>query len=345
MADPDGRDLAADADALVQRVEARLLGAPPDLTRNDVAKRCGADVADLRALWRSLGFASVGDTDRMFGNADVDAIEDMQALARAAALDDAAVRSMTRMLGQTFSRLASWQVQLLVDVLARHPQLADSAGGSPDADALDALLERALPVVERLQAYVWRRQLVAAATRVLSQPQVGGPEAVGTGTALGVGFADLTGFTSLTRRVGEAQLRELLETFESAAAEAVAGNGGRVVKALGDAVLFAVGDAAAAAATGLELLERWDAVEDVPPLCVGVAYGPVVSRFGDVFGQPVNIASRLASLARPGTVLVDRVLAVAVRDDDRFAVRPLRPEHVRGYGHLRPYRLRLRPGE
>jgi adenylate cyclase len=66
----------------------------------------------------------------------------------------------------------------------------------------------------------------------------------------------------------------------------------------------------------------------------------VIQRLGDVYGETVNIASRLTSLSRPGTVLVDRELADALRGDERYALKSQRPESVRGYHHLRPWRLR-----
>ena len=61
----------------------------------------------------------------------------------------------------------------------------------------------------------------------------------------------------------------------------------------------------------------------------------MVSRLGDVYGSTVNIASRLTSICRPGWVLIDRVMAEELRDDARFALKPRRPESVRGYHHLR----------
>ncbi len=73
----------------------------------------------------------------------------------------------------------------------------------------------------------------------------------------------------------------------------------------------------------------------------GLAYGPVVSRLGDVYGQTVNIASRLTSVARPGVVLVDEGLHERLGGRRRGSrLRALRPVSVRGYQHLRSWRLR-----
>jgi adenylate cyclase len=68
--------------------------------------------------------------------------------------------------------------------------------------------------------------------------------------------------------------------------------------------------------------------------------GPVLSRFGDVYGSVVNLAARLTALARPGTVLVDKELADALRAADGYQLRPRRPVAVRGYHHLRSWSLR-----
>ena len=88
------------------------------------------------------------------------------------------------------------------------------------------------------------------------------------------------------------------------------------------------GVAAAAAEIALQLQEAGAADPGMPPLRVGVAAGPVVSRLGDVYGTTVNIASRLTSICRPGWVLVDRVMAEQLRDDDRFSLKSRRPESV-----------------
>ena len=150
----------------------------------------------------------------------------------------------------------------------------------------------------------------------------------------------MAGCTSLTRRLAESELRELLETFESLSTEIVGAHGGRIVKTIGDEILFQADDAGGAAEIALEIVEAANADERMPPLRSGVAVGPVMSRLGDVYGSTVNIASRLTALCRPGAVLVDRGMSEALRTDPRFVLKPMRSESVRGYGHLHPWRLR-----
>ena len=117
------------------------------------------------------------------------------------------------------------------------------------------------------------------------------------------------------------------------------------MKTIGDEILFVADTPSATAAIALDLLDRAAEDDRLPSLRAGIAFGEVVSRLGDVFGQTVNIASRLTSVARTDSVLVDEGLHEALADDERFALRPLRPVSVRGYRHLRPWRLRRASAE
>jgi adenylate cyclase len=109
-----------------------------------------------------------------------------------------------------------------------------------------------------------------------------------------------------------------------------------VVKNVGDGVLFTAADPAAAAEIGLSLPERW-AAADRPPLRVGLAHGRVLTRLGDVYSSVVNLASRLTTVARAGSVLVDRELAAQLRPDPRYRIEPLQRRSVRGFEDLQPW--------
>ena len=119
-------------------------------------------------------------------------------------------------------------------------------------------------------------------------------------------------------------------------------NRGRVVKMVGDEVLFVTDRPADAAEIALRLTSPARAGEGLPALRVGMAAGRVLSRFGDVYGPVVNLAARLTSLARPGTALVDAELAAALRADGHYRLQARRPAAVRGYHHLRSWALRPR---
>ena len=320
-----------DVGALVEQAEQVLLRGAPKYTRGEVTERAGIDLDEGRRLWRALGFASVGDDEVVFTDGDVEAIEQVRRLMAATQMDEELLRSMTRMLGQTFSRLASWQGQMVVELLAKRPELLESQ------DKLVELVDDLADVMQDIQSYVWRRQLAAYFARIASNASQG---AVGDSSSMAVGFADLRNFTALTRTWTEAQLREVLEDFEATANDIVGDHNGRVVKTIGDEVLFVADQPADAAAIALDLIDEIEAKPDLPPVRIGLAAGPVVLRFGDVYGTTVNIASRLTTLARPGAVLVDRVMAERLDGDGRFALRSKRAESVRGYHHLHQWRLR-----
>ena len=91
---------------------------------------------------------------------------------------------------------------------------------------------------------------------------------------------------------------------------------------LGDEVMFVAADPVAAATIGLGLLDAIEADGDLPDLRIGMARGNVLSRFGDVYGPVVNIASRLTSAAKPGTILVDGELATALAERARTTAAP-----------------------
>ncbi|HEX9339341.1 MAG TPA: adenylate/guanylate cyclase domain-containing protein [Pseudonocardiaceae bacterium] len=309
----------------VQRqIERALLGGDRKYNRIEVTEAAGVSLDRTRRLWMAMGFAEVGDDECVFTDGDVEALRIWGALVGTGLVAQADEASVARALSQPLSRLADWQAQ---QVLARSRDL--DAG----PDQLAGLAKGLLPVIEGLQSYVWRRHLAAATGRALSSA---GDE-LSTRTSV-VGFADIVGYTTTTRHAGSDELSALLEAFEKDATETIATYRGRVVKTVGDEVLFVTDAAADAAEIALRLADPARSDQGLPMLRVGMAMGPVLSRFGDVYGSVVNLAARLTALARPGTVLVDKELADALRAD--YQLRARRPVAVRGYHHLRSWSLR-----
>ena len=116
--------------------------------------------------------------------------------------------------------------------------------------------------------------------------------------------------------------------------------GGRVLKFIGDAVMFTTPSPTSAAAAGLGLRTSKLEVRSLPKVRVGMAIGPVVAIEGDLFGDTVNRANRLTEVANPGTVIVDDELGRALDDRDDVVVRPLRPRKLKGLGYVRAWVLR-----
>jgi adenylate cyclase len=329
MGEPGG-DAARDAREELERL---LLDGPRRYTRLQVAELAGMAPERSRRLWRALGFPDAADDDPAFSEADVMALKVLSRLIDSGFVGPETEASIARAMGQSLSRLADWQTDMLADVLRGRGEEGEPRTGTPE-DAVVAA-RTLLPMLQEIQSYVWRRHLAANADRLLTA--AGG----GDRRRLAVGFADLVGYTSRSRGMGGRELGAMVEDFESTAAEVIALHRGRVVKTVGDGVLFTAASAADAMEIALDLPDAWDA-DDRPQLRVGVAYGDVLTRLGDVYSPVVNLASRLTSVARPGTVLVDRVLADELRDLPGYKVRALHRVSVRGYDHLQPWLVRRR---
>ena len=315
-----------------EALEELLLGGPRRYTRRQVAEVAGIPAERTRRLWRALGFPDVADDDRAFTDADLAALTTLTRLIDSGFVDAETEASIARAMGQSLSRLADWQTDMMAALLA-------SSGEHTGADRAVRAAEVLVPLMAGLQDHVWRRHLAADAHRLF------GPDP-GSGDVreLAVGFADLVGYTSRSRGMAGRELGRMIEDFESLAADVIARHRGRVVKTVGDGVLFTAVSAADAGDIALDLTEDWPA-DDRPPLRVGVAHGRVLTHLGDVYSPVVNLASRLTSIAQPGAVLVDRSLARLLRDRRDHRVRPLRRVSVRGYDHLQPWQLRRRAAD
>lgn len=335
--DADGQNSSLLAEVIAnleKEIERVLLGGNRRLTKAAATKAADVSIEVADELWRSLGFPAVPPGAEVFTDGDVRALRIVKELVDTQVLQPDELTSVTRMMGQTMSRLADWQGRLFADRLVNAPETL------PDGDPI-GFLTRLVELLTEVQELVWRRHLAALVPKLISDVTAAGD---GSQTRdLAVGFADMTGYTSLTRRVSARTLTEILEAFETIASDLAAENGGRIVKTLGDEVLFVADSAHDAAEIALCLLERADADERIPSLRTGLASGEVLTRFGDVYGPVVNIASRLTTLAKPGSALIDRAMAAALHDDDQFTVRPTRRASVQGYSRLHPYLLRRTP--
>ncbi|MEE2032337.1 adenylate/guanylate cyclase domain-containing protein [Rhodococcus chondri] len=330
---PSGSDLFAE---IQEELERSLLGGPRRYTVAQVAEMSGMTPVRVRRLWQALGFTVDPEPDaKMFTDGDVDALCNIAAIIGSGAIDETLELSAARSLGQSISRLAEWQLTLFNTHMFE--QLLDShAGVAPDEmrKVIDELVQRMSMRTENLQSYVWRRHLVATTERSIVRPQGSAPT-----RDVVVGFADMVGYTQLTRRIDAGELNELLEYFESEVTAVIAAHHGWVIKTVGDEVMFATDEPADGARIAIGLQETFGASQNTPALRVGLAWGPALARFGDLFGSVVNNAARLTGAARPGAILVDEKLAAELGDDE-FRVQPLRRLRVKDFRRSRPYVLR-----
>lgn len=319
-----------------------LLGHPHEYQRREVSDAVGVSLLSARRFWHALGFPRVGDDDVVFTEADVQALDRVVSLVRAGVLDDDSALSLTRAMARSADRLAAWQTQLVWELVQERRQRATEAGQptrevAPETEAAELTIQLA-DEFEPLLVYAWRRHLAAAIAQLASQAEPLGAEQNAV-----VGFADMVGFTQTVRHLSERQLGRMVQRFEASAADTVAAYGGRLVKTLGDEVLFSCRDPLDAAGIALTMVEGVHSLGNMPPLRVGLALGPVLSRLGDLFGTTVNRAARLTSLAHPDTVLVDTALGRALHDRADVRLSPMRPRDLRGLGPTRAHVLRPGP--
>ena len=279
----------------IEEVERALLGSKRVFTRKEVADRAGVPIDVAEELWQQLGFPRTGDDDVAFTKEDLKALQRTNELISLGILTPESQAALVRTWGRSFARLAEWQVNLLAEI---------AIGDDTPQETLSELMDAVLPRVEKLQSYVWRRHLEGAASRLLDHAADGAP---GTTSTMAVGFVDIVGYTGHSKTLTDSELVHWVEYFENEMTRTVVDLGGRVIKTIGDEVLFVTDDPVSAAEVALIVTERGeDADDEFPRVRAGIAYGDVVSRLGDVYGPNVNIAARLTSVARPGSVLVDR---------------------------------------
>lgn len=289
----------------------------PAYTLAEAAAQTGIPINVVRRLWRALGFAFPSPDDPAFTDADLRALELMRGGGLADRLDiDTAVR-LVRAVGQTVARLADWQVSTLAAVADEKSALL---GGTSD----------------EILVYAWRRHVAAALDRAAAMTEGGDDQQMVTRT---VGFADLVSFSALSNELDDDRIGDLVEIFETRASDAVTSLGGRVIKTLGDSVLFVAESPSAGMDIAHGIIDVIGADSRLPDVRLGLATGSVILRFGDVFGPPVNLAARLTGIARRNRVITDSATAERL-SVTRFETRPLTARPVRGFGVLEPIAVR-----
>ena len=144
-----------------------------------------------------------------------------------------------------------------------------------------------------------------------------------------IAFADLVGFTRLGEAVPPEELEQLSQRLADLTRDVTAAPV-RFIKTIGDEVMLVSPEPVPILDTVMQLVDATESDEDFPRLRVGVATGMAVSRAGDWFGSPVNLASRVTGAARPGSVLVSETTREAIGDDDRFTWSFAGARHLKG---------------
>jgi adenylate cyclase len=329
--DPATDPAAADAPSAAD-LERAILGEAPSLSGTEVASAAAVSLEDARRLWRALGFPDAANQNA-FTTADREALTLVAESVRETGVDFETMLRLTRAVGLTVARLADWEVATLSSAVE---EFTERDGASTDLMRASVhLVEELGPRFDRLLVYAWRRHLAATVARIEAFASDQDEPAI----EATVGFADLVSFTALSNELGENELGELVEIFESRCADVIADHNGRVVKTLGDSVLFLETNPVEAIDIALDIIMVVGRDERLPDVRVGIATGPVVLRMGDVYGPPVNLAARFTGVARRNRVIIDERTAELLPPAD-FESRKLPARPLRGFGDVEPVTVR-----
>jgi adenylate cyclase len=306
------------------------------VSARETSEKTGLELDQLIRFQRAAGLPAVDDPDeRVFMQRDADTDVHIKRFLDLG-IDPDLMLNIVRVLAQGLANASEvMNTAALAAVLRPGTSELDIAKGT------DALVSAAAPLlgpmIDDLLLLQLRRTLeteaVNADERAAGTPR---PEA----KLIGAAFADLVGFTALGEELPPEQLEQLANRLAELGHD-VATPPVRFIKTIGDAVMFVSAEPAALLDAVLALLDAAAADEALPRLRVGLAYGSAVSRAGDWFGSPVNLASRVTSVARPGAVLVAGPARDEIGDDPRFRWSFAGTKRLKGIaGEVRVYRAR-----
>jgi adenylate cyclase len=309
-------------DKLVLAPVARALSSQAKYTAREIAAATGVDLAFLAASRRALGLPVPGDDERVYGEKDLEASR-LGSAHRAAGFADEDALEVARVLGQGMARYAE-ATRALVARTFLEPGLDEYELAHRYRAVAEQLMPLAGPWLEHVFALHLQQVLRSDA---LTQEQRRAGKLDDTQDAV-VAFADLVGFTELGESVSVEELGSVAGRLSHLAADALEPEV-RIVKLIGDAVMLVSPKPEPILESTLRLIES--AAEDAsfPPLRAGVACGQAVHRWGDWFGTPVNLASRLTARARPSTVLVSAEIAEG--PSDRFVFSDAGRKKLKGF--------------
>ena len=284
----------------------RVLGGA--YTAEDVEEKSGVPAETMIKTRRMLGLPDSGTDDHVFSAEDVEAAKAIK-LFMDAGFDSDRIDEISRVLGEGMARLAS-------TIIAAFASTFLAAGEGEDEVALRfaQLAEQMTPATTPILVSAFQAHLRDGVARaMLGRAQLESGDASGA-QEMAVCFADLVGFTRLGSQVEVTELGTVVNRLASLAA-AHTRSPVRLIKTIGDAALLVAPEPAPLVEVALELVEAFDADEDLPALRAGIAVGPALVRAGDYYGNSVNIASRVTGVARPGSVLCTKEVRDATRED------------------------------
>ena len=291
-----------------------LWSGPPIYTLRTAADAIGVALEDVEHGWAMLGLTVADPDTPALSQADVDSLATWVAMRMQNGPD--AADGFLRVLGANVARVAE-----AISSMIRTSQPKMWLGLTGDELATAQVYREAAKFVPRVGAMidaVHRHHLVS--TRTFIEGIDTGPSA---SLLCGVRFADLSGFTALTQLLTPAELSTMLNEFGATVSDVVHADGGRVVKFLGDAVMWVSSNPERLAKAALDLVDHPRAREAGIQVRAGLGYGEILAINGDYFGNAVNLAARLVAAASPGQILADGAVHEQLPDWPAVVQEPL----------------------
>lgn len=283
------------------------------VSAREISEAAGLDLDELMRFQRAAGLPHVDDPDAaVFMRADGEFALHLKHFLDLG-IDRGQLLTVVRLLAEGLSRAAEMMRASLTSSVV-HPGVSELEIVTGATTVVENLAPRLGPMIQDLLMLQLRHAVETEAFNAAER--AAGAQLPGART-VAVGFADLVGFTRLGEELPPEELETVADRLADLARENVCAPV-RLVKTIGDAVMFVSTDAAALVEAMLTLVALVEADPAMPQLRAGVAYGSAVSRAGDWFGSPVNTASRVTAIARPGTVLVTEATHAEVGGSGRF---------------------------
>ena len=308
----------------------RALGEEPVYSASEVAERSGLDYEFMTRQWQALGLPAADPDVVAYGERDLEAARRVKRFLDAG-LDPEGVIEMARVIGLSMSRVAEASRYLIARTFL--------AGGATEYDvAQQGKLVRPLTeLMEPTLGHVFSLQLVEQLRHEVMDRTELETGIVGQ-RHVTVCFADLVGWTELSEEAEEEEIGGLAERLASLTTDLLRPPV-QVVKMIGDAAMLVSQDERPLLELALDLVDAAEREPDFPQLRAGLASGTAVGRWGDWYGRPVNLASRVCSRARPGSVLVTTPVREAC-DEDAYRFSAAGEKRLKGIGQVPLWRVR-----
>jgi adenylate cyclase len=308
----DLQTATADGRLLLLAAE-RAVAGEARYSMREVCARTGISMELLAALRRAHGVPVPDPDAKVFGEIDVEAAE-LSGVFSARGVSDEQMVNVTRVLARGLAQAGEAMRSLLLE-LVLEPGTSELDLAQRYATAVESFMPLVGPMMEQMTRLHLRH---AVRTEVISAAERQAGSLPGARDVT-IAFADLVGFTRLGEELPPEELGRVADRLEQLTGDVVAPPV-RLVKTIGDAVMLVSPEPEPLVAVALDLLAASDAEgEGFPQLRVGVAAGKALNRAGDWYGRPVNVASRVTQIARPGSLLATREVREAAPESYRWS--------------------------